>query len=67
MFTFQRRFTITPLSINRPEHSKTIPGPRGLPKNFSRCTQVETVPSQVLILQLSEPRPTLGKQLAQGR
>ena len=61
--TYQRRFTITPLAIIRPEHSRTTSGPWGLytpvlPNNFSRCTKVETVLSQVLILRLSEPRPT---------
>ena len=34
---------------------------------FPGAHKVETVLSQVLILRLSEPRPTLGKQLAQGR
>ena len=72
MHTFQRRFTITPLAIIRPEHSRTISGPWGLytpvlPNNFPGAHKVETVLSQVLILRLSEPRPTLGKQLAQGR
>ena len=72
MHTFQMRFTIIPLAIIRPEHLRTISGPWELytrvpPNNFSMCTQGGNVPSQVLILRLSEPRPTLGKQLAQGR
>ena len=73
MHTFQRRFTITPLAIIRPEHTlEPSQAPGG---HIHRCYQtifpgahkVETVLSQVLILRLSEPRPTLGKQLAQGR
>ena len=72
MHTFQRRFTITPLAIIRPEHSRTISGPWGLytpvlPNNFSRCTQGRNCPKPGTHLRLSEPRPTLGKQLAQGR
>ena len=44
MHTFQRRFTITPLAIIRPEHSRTISGPWSLytsvlPNNFFWCTQ----------------------------
>ena len=34
---------------------------------FPGAHKVETLLSQVLILRLSELRPTLGKQLAQGR
>ena len=33
---FQRRFTITPLAIIRPEHSRTISGPMGY---IHRCYQ----------------------------
>ena len=33
MHTFQRRFTITPLAIIRPEHSRTISG-TGATKQF---------------------------------
>ena len=65
MHTFQRRFTITPLAIIRPEHSRDHL--RLLGAIFPGAHKVETVLSQVLILRLSEPRPTLGKQLAQGR
>ena len=36
-------------------------------KQFFQVHTVETVLSQVLILRLSEPRPTLVKQLDQGR
>ena len=48
MHTFQMRFTIT-LAIIRPEHSRTISGPRGLytpvlPNNFSRRTQGRNCP-----------------------
>ena len=62
---------ITPLGIIRPEHSRTISGPWGLytpmlPNNFSRYTLVRNCPKPGTYLYLSEPRPTLGKQLAQG-
>ena len=62
-------FTITSLAIIRPEHSRTISGPWGLytpvlPNNFSRCTQGRNCPKPGTHLRLSEPRPTLGKQLA---
>ena len=71
MPTFQRRFTITPLAIIR----YTLEPSQAPGGYIHRCYQtifpgahkVETVLSQVLILRLSEPRPTLGKQLAQGR
>ena len=56
---------ITPLAIIRPEHFKTISGPWGLytPVLFFQVHTVETVPSEVLILRLSEPRPILGNNL----
>ena len=61
MCTFQRRFTITPLAIIRPETLESSQAPGGY---IHRCYQtifpgahkVETVLSQVLILRLSEPR-----------
>ena len=49
-------FLITPLAIIRPEPSQAPGG------HTQRCYQ-----TIFLILRLSEPRPTLGKQLAQGR
>ena len=65
------RFTITPLANIRPEHSKSQ-APGGYIHQcyqtiFPGAHQVETVLSQVLILRLSDLRPTLSKQLAQGR
>ena len=68
--TFQRRFTITPLAIIIPEQPSQAPGGYihwCYQTIFPGAHNVETVLSQVLILRLSEPRPTLGKQLAQGR
>ena len=71
-YTFQRRFTINPLAIIRPEHCRTISGQRGLdtqvlPNTFPGAHKAETVLSHALILRPSELRPTLGKQLAQSR
>ena len=68
MYTFQRRLTITPLVIIRPEHSQAPGGYIHLSCQtiFAAAHKVETILSQVLILQLSELRPLLGKQLAQG-
>ena len=67
----QRRFTITPLAIIRPEYSRTISGPWGY---IHRCYQTifpgahgRNCPKPGTHLRLSEPRPTSGKQLAQGR
>ena len=73
MHTFQRRFTITPLAISSDLNTlEPSQAPGGIvhwcyQTIFPGAHKAETVQSQVLILWLSEPWPTLDKQLAQGR